>query len=55
MEVMEENSRSEKCQKCNGTGIVKEKDGSCHTCWDCMTAGRLDQHSENMPESRIKL
>lgn len=53
---MENNAGNEgECPKCHNTGIVKEKDGTCHTCWDCMQAGKLDQHSSKMPESRIKL
>ncbi|MBI2124654.1 hypothetical protein HYT92_02575 [Candidatus Pacearchaeota archaeon] len=45
----------EVCEKCKGTGIVKDANGTCHTCWDCMMAGRLNQHSEKLPETRIKL
>ena len=44
-----------RCPKCNNTGMVKEKDGTCHTCWDCMQSGRLNQHSEKLPESRLKI
>lgn len=47
--------RKEVCEKCHDTGIVKEKDGSIHTCWECMQAGRLNQHSDNLPDSKIKL
>ena len=50
---MEDNNG--RCPKCDNTGIVKEKDGTCHTCWDCMANGRLDQHSDKLPESRIRL
>lgn len=50
-----DNSSNFKCEKCKDTGIVKEKDGSCHTCWECLSSGRLDCHSKNLPESRIKL
>jgi DnaJ-class molecular chaperone len=45
----------EVCQKCKGTGMVKESDGSVHTCWDCMMAGRLNQHSDKLPDSKIKI
>ena len=44
-----------KCERCKDTGIVKEKDGSCHTCWECMQAGRLNQHSDKLPDSKVKL
>lgn len=43
------------CEKCKDTGMVHEKDGSCHTCWDCMAAGRLDQHSSKLPDSKLRL
>ena len=43
------------CKKCNGTGIVKEKNGSVHVCWDCLEAGRLDVHTKNMPDHKIRL
>ena len=42
------------CKKCKDTGIVKEADGSCHTCWDCMMKGKLDQHSKDIPDSKIR-
>ena len=44
-----------KCPKCKDTGIVKESDGSCHTCWDCLKSGRLDCHSTDLPDVKIKL
>ena len=43
------------CPKCKGTGIVKEKDGSIHTCWDCLNQGDLDQHDKNLKDSGIKI
>ena len=49
-------NKKEQCEKCHGTGIVKEADGSCHTCWDCLNSGRLNQHSNKLPENtRFKL
>lgn len=45
----------EVCLKCQGTGIVKEKDGSAHVCYDCLMSGRLDVHSKDLPDSKIKL
>lgn len=38
----------ERCEKCKGTGIVKEADGSIHTCWDCLMAGRMNAHSSDV-------
>jgi len=43
------------CPKCHGTGIVKEPDGSVHTCWDCLEAGEMDQHSKEIKDSKIKV
>ena len=46
------------CPKCKGTGIVKEKDGGVHTCFDCLRRGAMDQHDKNpktAEELRIKL
>jgi DnaJ-class molecular chaperone len=31
----------ELCQKCQGKGIIYEKDGKSHTCFDCLQAGKL--------------
>ena len=45
----------EKCPKCKGTGMVKEKDGTVHVCWDCLKAGRLDVHSKSLPDHKIRL
>ena len=41
-------------EKAAGKKIVKDKDGTSHTCWDCLAAGRLDNHSRNIPDSNIK-
>jgi hypothetical protein len=46
---------TEPCFKCNNTGVVKEKDGSVHTCWDCLQKGQLDVHSDKVPESKVKI
>jgi hypothetical protein len=43
------------CPKCRGTGRVQEKDGSIHTCFDCLQKGELDQHSKNLKDSGIRL
>lgn len=46
---------SEICLKCKGTGIVKEKDGSVHVCWDCLQNGKLDVHSKNVKDSGLRI
>ncbi|MFA5993003.1 MAG: hypothetical protein WC796_04825 [Candidatus Pacearchaeota archaeon] len=44
-----------RCEDCNDTGMVKDKDGTCHTCWKCLSSGKLDNHSKKLPESNIRL
>jgi len=44
-----------KCTKCNGTGIVKESNGTTHVCYDCLMAGRLDVHTKDLPDAKMKL
>jgi len=41
------------CPKCHGTGIVKEKDGSVHTCWECLESGDMDVHVTEMKDTKI--
>ncbi len=43
------------CDKCKNTGIVKEKDGSVHTCFDCLLAGRMDQHDVGKNSDEVKI
>jgi len=43
------------CEKCKGTGQIREKDGTIHPCWDCIRAGRLDVHSKKLPDHNIKI
>jgi len=43
------------CQKCHGTGVVKEKNGQIHTCWDCLQDGNLEVHSNQVPDSKVKI
>ncbi len=48
----------EDCPKCHGKKIIKEKDGTVHTCFDCLNRGQMDQHDKNIKsaeELRIKL
>jgi hypothetical protein len=40
------------CQKCKGTGRVKEPDGTVHICFDCLFSGRLDQHDKNLKDAK---
>ncbi len=36
------------CPKCKGTHIVKDKDGTIHTCFDCLNndSEEFDQHGK---------
>ena len=43
------------CAKCHGQGYIKEKDGSVHTCFDCLNSGDMDQHDENLKQNDIKI
>lgn len=38
----------EVCKKCKGTGRVRDKDGSIHTCFDCLAKGKMDQHAKEL-------
>jgi len=51
---MSEEAREE-CPKCHGTGVVREKNGTMHTCWDCLEKGKLDVHSDTVPDSKVKI
>jgi hypothetical protein len=47
---------SNECPDCKDKGIVKEPNGSVHTCWKCLESGRLDVHSKNLPKNdEVKL
>jgi len=43
------------CPKCKGSGIVKEKSGSVHVCFDCLNKGDMDQHSKDLKDSKRKI
>jgi len=47
---MEKNTQ-QPCAKCNGTGRIKEKDGSIHICFDCLRNGNLDQHDKKLKDA----
>lgn len=44
-----------KCPDCNGTGRVKKADGSVQCCFKCLIEGRLNQHSDKIKDSKIRL
>jgi DnaJ-class molecular chaperone len=43
------------CPKCHGTGMVKEKNGEVHTCFDCLMSGNMEQHSKEIKDSKIRI
>lgn len=45
---METLNKKSVCEKCHGTGIVKDKNGTVHTCFDCLNNndGMFDQHGK---------
>ena len=57
IEMEEENNTSgaEICGDCHGTGIIKEKDGTNHTCWKCLSEGKLEQHTTNIKDYGIRI
>ena len=44
-----------RCELCKDTFVVKEPNGSVHTCWKCLSEGKLEQHSEKLPSHNIKI
>jgi len=46
---------NDNCPDCKGTGMVIEKKGQCHTCWKCLSEGKLDVHSKKLPDAKVKL
>jgi len=47
--------KKEECPDCHGTGMVVEKNGTVHTCWKCLESGRLDVHTKDLPDLKVKL
>ena len=53
---MESCQKKSVCEKCQGTGIVKDKNGTVHTCFDCLNndSEKFDQHGKPR-DSGIKI
>ncbi|MEK6928087.1 MAG: hypothetical protein AABX11_06670 [Nanoarchaeota archaeon] len=45
----------QRCAKCDGSGRVVGKDGTIGPCFECLLAGRMDQHSKNPKDSGVKV
>ena len=43
------------CPKCHGRGMIKEANGSVHTCFDCLTSGDMDQHDANLKDANVRI
>ena len=43
------------CEKCRGTGMVKEANGTIHTCWKCLQEGQLEQHSKDVKDTGLRV
>lgn len=41
-------NKKDDCSKCHGERNIKEKDGTIHICFQCLAAGRLDQHDKKI-------
>ncbi|MEK6890986.1 MAG: hypothetical protein AABX03_02515 [Nanoarchaeota archaeon] len=52
---MEEEIKNYCCGECKDTFVVKEKNGTVHTCWTCLQEGRLDAHSKKLPDSNLRI
>ncbi|MBU3907231.1 MAG: hypothetical protein KKA64_03195 [Nanoarchaeota archaeon] len=48
-------SENEKCPKCQGTGMIKESNGTIHVCYNCLAEGKLDVHSKEVKDSGVKV
>jgi hypothetical protein len=40
--------KKDDCPKCHGERQVKGKDGTISICFECLLAGRLDQHDKKV-------
>ena len=45
------NNKPSICEKCRGTSMIKDKNGTVHICFDCLKAGRLDQHDKKIRDA----
>ncbi|MDP1729000.1 MAG: hypothetical protein Q8L27_02240 [archaeon] len=40
------------CPKCKNTFNIKDKDGTVHICYDCLRAGKMDQHDKKIKDAK---
>lgn len=43
------------CPKCQGKRRIMKANGEISPCFDCLVAGRMDQHATDIKDSGIKL
>lgn len=43
------------CVKCNDKKRIMRANGELTLCFDCLLAGRLDQHDKNPKDSGIRI
>jgi len=43
--------KKDDCPKCHGERQVKSKDGTISICFECLVAGRLDQHEKKLRDA----
>jgi len=43
------------CPKCQGKRRIMKADGTISPCFDCLNAGRMDQHDKNPKDSGVKI
>ena len=43
------------CPKCHGTGTIKEKDGTIHTCFNCLQNSDVFEQHGQPKDSSIRL
>lgn len=43
------------CQKCSDKRRIMRANGEISPCFDCLIAGRLDQHDKNPKDSGIAI
>ena len=48
-------SKEPDCVKCQGKRRIMKADGTIGPCFDCLIAGRMDQHDKHPKDSGIKI
>ncbi|MEK6858298.1 MAG: hypothetical protein AABX53_00095 [Nanoarchaeota archaeon] len=43
------------CAKCQGKRRIMKANGEVSPCFECLVAGRMDQHAKDIKDSGIRL